>query len=701
MSRLVINKRQFYYNLRVTRTCITVLPGLIVAFAAGLNAQTVTYSEQIAPIIYGNCTTCHRTGQVTPFTLMSYSDVKQHALTIASVTQTGYMPPWKPEKGWMSFRDQRGLTAAQVSLIQQWVAQGMPQGDPSKEPVLPTFTDGWQLGTPDLVLTMPIAYSVAADGADIYRNFVLRTGLTTEKWIQAIELKPSARGAVHHVLFFADATGKARAMDGQDGQPGFPGFGSIFAIQAADPLNAVQGGLGGWVPGTTPEFLPSGISYHLPVGGDLVLQTHFHPDGKTESEQTTVGLYFAPTAPARTINQIQAPAFFGYQANIDIPAGVNNYMVRSSFTLPVDVDAFSVSAHCHYLGKGTRMTATLPTGEVKILLWIKDWDFNWQDTYIYKDLVPLPAGTRIDGELVYDNSSANPFNPFSPPKEVKFGENSTDEMGSLILNVLPHQQSDLTALETSLLVYTLKPAAAVGNKPLFISSGVVDAASEQSGAVSPGKIVVLYGNRLAQTGLTNAQVSGGKLATSLAGAQVLFDGTPAPLVYTTAGQVAAVVPYAVNGKAGTQVQVRNGTLTSDPVALPVVPSAPGLFSADTSGSGQGAILNFDSSVNSYRNPAAAGSVIVLYATGEGQTSPGGVDGLLANGPTYPKPVLPVSVTIGGVTAEVLYAGAAPSLVAGVMQVNARIPAGLGSGDQPVIVTVGSAQSQAGLTVSVK
>jgi uncharacterized protein (TIGR03437 family) len=648
-----------------------------VLFSGAAAAQTVTYSDQIAPIVYNNCTTCHRTGQVTPFTLMSYSDVKEHAPTIAVVTQSRYMPPWKPEVGWTPFRDQRSLTSDQIALIQQWVALGMPQGDPSHEPPLPTFTDGWQLGTPDLVLTMPTSFSVPADGPDVYRNFVLHTGQTTDRWIQAIELKPMARGAVHHVLFFSDTTGQAAKLDGQDGQTGFPGFGTIFTIEASDPVNALQGGLGGWVPGTTPEFLPSGISYHLPAGADLVLQTHFHPDGKAETEQTTIGLYYAPAPPARTIAQIQSPAFFGVEAHIDIPAGNSSYMVRSSFTLPVAVDAFSVSAHCHYLGKGTRMTATLPTGEVKILLWIKDWDFNWQDTYIFKDLVALPAGTRIDGELVYDNSTSNPVNPFSPPQEVKFGENSTDEMGSLILNVLPHQQSDLTVLSSAILLYTLTPAPQVGNKPLFIGSAVVNAASEQAGPVSPGQIVVLYGDRLG----------------TASGAQVSFDGKPAPIVYSSAGQVAAVVPYAVDGKAGTQVQVRNGSNVSDLVALPVAPSFPGVFA--------GAILNSDLSVNSDANPAAGGSAIVLYATGEGQTSPGGIDGLIANGPTYPKPVLPVSATIGGVPAEVLYAGAAPALIAGVMQVNVKVPAGLGPGDWPLVVSVGSAQSQAGITVSLK
>ena len=286
-------------------------------------------------------------------------------------------------------------------MIDQWVQDGMPRGDSSKEPPLPAFADDWQLGKPDLVLEMGAGYTVPADGPDIYRNFVLPTGLTEDKWVKAIELKPSARAVVHHVLFASDKTGSARAEERtvNDGQPGFPGLGSVFTIQAAtDPLGALCGGLGGWVPGTTPAFLPAGIAMPLPKNPDLILQTHFHPNGASRVEKTVVGIYFGP-APDRQITQFQAPAFFGIRANIDIPAGAKDYKVRGSFTIPADVEAVSVWSHQHYLGRDAKLTATLPSGEVKILLWIRDWDFNWQDQYVYKDLVPLPKGTRLDGEL--------------------------------------------------------------------------------------------------------------------------------------------------------------------------------------------------------------------------------------------------------------------------------------------------------------
>jgi uncharacterized protein (TIGR03437 family) len=691
---------------------------LVAGSLSTASAQTVTYSQDIAPIIYNNCTKCHRTGQVAPFTLASYDDVRKHGPTIAAVTQSTYMPPWKANPSWAAFRDERRISAQQIASIQKWVADGMPQGDSSKEPALPSFPEGWQLGTPDLILEMPAAFQVPADGPDIYRNFVLRTGLKTDRYVKAIELKPSARAAVHHVLFFSDTTGEGRRMDGADGQPGFAGLGSVFTLGLSNPLaalsnpsllvNALAGGLGGWVPGTTPAFLPEGIAYALPLssitndGADLILQMHFHPDGKVEQEKTQVAIYFGPKPP-REITQVQAPAFFGIRANIDIPAAKNNYMVRGSFTLPVDVDAFSISAHAHYLSRGSRLTATLPSGEVRVLLSITDWDFNWQDTYIFKDIVPLPARTRIDGELIYDNSAANPKNPFSPVKRVQWGENSTDEMGSLILNVVPHVASDSDALRNAVVLNVIPQAPPVGNKPLFIGAAVVDGASTQAGAVVPGKIVVLYGDRLGPATLANTTVSSaGKLSTNVGNTQVLFDGTPAPLLYSVAGQVAAIVPYGLDGKTGTQVQVRNGTNLSDAVALPVSPVGPSIFTADLSGSGQGVVLNDDVvTVNSSAKPAAKGSIVVIYATGEGQTSPAGMDGQLANGPRYPNPLLPVQVNIGGIAAEVLYSGAAPTLVAGVMQLNVRIPADAPSGDVPVEVIVGTAHSQPGVTISVK
>jgi uncharacterized protein (TIGR03437 family) len=677
-----------------------VISGLIAVGCGSAQTAAPTFSKDIAPIFYASCTTCHRPGQVASFSLITYDDAVKHGRTIVETVQSRYMPPWKPDPGWVDYRDSRLLTDAQIELFTQWFNAGMPQGDPAATPPVPTFPDGWQLGTPDLVLEMAVPYSVPAEGADIYRNFVLPTSITQDKWVRAIELKPSARPVVHHVLFYSDNTGTARSLDGKDGQPGFPGLGTVFTA-TGNPLSALTGGLGGWVPGTTPQYLPDGVTMPLPANSDLLLQMHFHLNGAPQQEKTQVGIYFGDK-PARDLTQLQVPAFFGIQANIDIPANEANYKVRGSFTLPVDVDAVSVSAHSHYLGKSAKLTATLPSGEVKILLWIKSWDFSWQDQYIFKNFIALPKGTRLDGEYTYDNSDANLKNPNYPAKEVRWGENSTDEMGSLILNVLPRDENDLGQLRLSTISYALVRAPQVGNKPLFVSSGIVDGASTEPGYVTPGKIIVLYGSRIGPSTLQTAQVgSDGTVATTLGGTQVTFDGKPAPLLYASNGQVAAVVPYEVDGKLGTQVQVTASGGTSDSVALPVTPVAPSVFSVDYTGSGQGAVLNQDGSVNSFKNPAKAGSIVSIFATGEGQTLPGGVDGKVATAASLPIPAKPVTVFINGKQTDVLYAGAAPGQVAGMLQVNVRVPADTPFGDIPVEVHVGDAKSQPGVTIAVQ
>ena len=670
------------------------------SFASLAVAQTPTYTEQIATIIYNNCTSCHRDGEVAPFPLTSYAEVAKRGRTIAAVTQTRYMPPWKAEPGWVAYRGEKRLTDEQIALIQRWVDGGMPEGDPAKEPAKPVFPSGWQLGTPDLILEMPRSFPVPADGTDIYRNFALPTNLTEDKWVRAVEFKPSSRPVVHHALFFSDTTGRARAQTEPDGLPGFSGLGTVFTV--TDPQQALTGGLGGWVPGTFPEFLPEGLAWPLAKGSDFLIQTHFHPNGAAADEKTQVGLYFGP-APTRRIMEVQAPPFFGIRASIDIPAGAKNYKLRGNFTLPVDVDVIKVSGHAHYLGKEAKLTATLPNGEVRVLLWIREWDFRWQQQFTLATAVTLPRGTRLDGEFTYDNSADNPNNPSVPPKRVRWGEQSTDEMGSLIMTVVPRTNADLGVLQTAVVASVLVAPPAVGTKPLFVSSGLVDGASTQPGTVTPGKILVLYGERLGPATLTTARLADdGRVATELGGTTVTFDNVPAPILYTSAGQLAVVAPYALDGKAGTQIRVRNGTQTSDPIALPVAAAAPSIFTANFTGAGQGAILNQDGvTVNSASKPADKGSVISIYATGEGQTSPAGLDGRLATGGNLPRPTRAVKVFIGGREAQVLYAGGAPGNVAGLFQVNARIPADTAAGNAEVILQVGDARSRAGVTVAVK
>lgn len=402
--------------------------------------ESITFNQQVAPIIYRSCTPCHRPGEAAPFSFLSYRDVVKKAASIADVTSTHYMPPWKAEVASYPYRDERRLTEKEIELIQTWVRLGMPEGSGIQKPEPPQFASGWRLGTPDLVLEMPDTYHVPADGPDIYRNLAAPLGLTEDKWITAIDMRPSARASVHHVLYFADPKGHAHEKPAQGTEPGFNG---MRAGGASIPL-------GGWALGGQPHFYPDGLALLLPKGSDLVVQYHFHPTGKPEAEKSLIGFYFAKKPPKRSLTRIQMPPNYSLFSGLDIPAGEKDFVIRDSYLLPAAVDAVGVSAHAHQIAKQMKMTATLPDGSVKTLLLIKDWDFAWQDRYFFQELVPLPKGTRLETEIHWDNSAGNPHNPSKPPVHVTWGEESKDEMGSVSLIVVPHLESDLPALKSDL-----------------------------------------------------------------------------------------------------------------------------------------------------------------------------------------------------------------------------------------------------------
>jgi hypothetical protein len=416
-------------------------------------AAEVTYHQDIAPIVYQNCTSCHREGESAPFSLSNYEEVSRKAKTIARVMDDRYMPPWHASIDHLPFRDMRRLSDEEIARFASWIEAGKPEGDPATAPSLPDFPKGWQLGEPDLVVTMASAYEVPADGPDIYRNFVLPLDLPEDKWVKAVELRPSARSVLHHSLFFLDDSGTARSLDGKDGKPGFSGMGF-----------RKSGSLGGYVPGVTAQKLPGDLARPLPKGSDIVLATHFHPSGKVENEQTTIGLYFADAPPSRQLQEVQVPPGFGRGAGIDIPAGESNYVIEDTFTLPVAYEAISVGGHAHYICETMKMTATLPDGEEKVLLEITDWDMDWQDTYYFAEPVILPAGTVIKSVISYDNSANNPDNPHAPPQRIKWGRESTDEMGSLTLVGVPVEADDFTRLSRATKVERAKILSNLGRE---------------------------------------------------------------------------------------------------------------------------------------------------------------------------------------------------------------------------------------------
>jgi mono/diheme cytochrome c family protein len=395
--------------------------------AAEEEARPVTFSEDIAPLIFHHCAACHRAGQIGPFALTDYESVKRRARQIVEVTADRTMPPWHADPGVVKYSNDPSLTQDQIALLADWVEAGMPQGDPAKTPVLPPQKDGWQLGPPDLIATMPEAFTVPAEGRDIYRKFVIPLNLEKDTWVKGVEFHPGDPKVVHHILYYLDPTGKAREYDARDPGPGFRGM---------SQSNGEFRYMGGWDVGTQPSELPHGLRYFIPKGTDLVVQIHYHPMGRETADQSSVGFYFADEPTARPWSIIPVPPHFGAMQGIDIPAGAKDHEEKASFVIPADCEAFSVNAHAHYLGKRMEMTATFPDGTTRWLLKTSHWDFKWQEDYFFEKPIKLPAGTRLDVLMSYDNSAENPANPTQPPRRVIWGPATTDEMGVITLAVM-------------------------------------------------------------------------------------------------------------------------------------------------------------------------------------------------------------------------------------------------------------------------
>lgn len=382
-----------------------------------LAPASVTFARDVAPVLYSHCTECHRQGEVAPISLLTYEDAQKRADWLTEITTSGLMPPWRAEVGHEEFLGERRLSDFAIAILKKWAQTGCAQGDSADLPPVPNFPSGWRLGRPDLVLTAPSAFTVPADGPDIFQHFVIPMELIEDKHLIGFEFRPGNAAVVHHAILFLDSSGRGRAKDAETPEPGYVTFGSIGVPTA--------GIVGVWTPGMTPRFFPEGMAMNVPGGADLIMQLHIHPTGKEETDQSTVGLYFSDKPPTRQVARM--PLVLG-SLIVDIPAGKASHELVSSVTLPTDVTLVSVLPHLHLLGKEMRVTATLPDGTKKELVWIKDWNFYWQDNYLFKKPLHLPEGTQLDVFASYDNSADNPLNPTLPPKRVLFGNGSTDEM---------------------------------------------------------------------------------------------------------------------------------------------------------------------------------------------------------------------------------------------------------------------------------
>ncbi len=405
-----------------------VVLGVLACTPAG--AQEVTFTRDIAPIVFTSCVSCHRQGGPAPFSLTTYDEVRRRATQIAAVTKSRFMPPWKVEPGVSHFVGQDPLTDQQIARLEVWAASGAPQGDPAALPPAPQLPNGWLLGKPDLIVKPVRAFTLQAQPTDAFRIFAIRLPVTKRTYVRGIEFHPGNARVVHHANIRIDRTSATRQLDEADPLPGYDG---LMPRSAEYP----DGHFLGWTPGQVAPLVGSDLAWTLEPGSDLVVQLHLQPSGAVEEVLPEIGLYFSDRPPTRTPTILR----LGSQS-IEIPPGEPRYVIRDAYTLPVDADLLAIQPHAHYRAREIRGTALLPDGTSRLVMHITDWDFRWQ--HVYREVTPirLPKGTRLSMEYTYDNSAENVRNPQLPPAKVYWGQRSKDEMGDLWFQLLATNERD-------------------------------------------------------------------------------------------------------------------------------------------------------------------------------------------------------------------------------------------------------------------
>ena len=400
-----------------------------------LMAQSITYTEHIAPIIYENCTSCHRTGEIGPMALNSYETVKDWSRMIARVTQDRYMPPWKADPNYSTFLGQRSLSEEDIQLIQQWVENGSPQGDPALEPSLPQFPEGSQVGDPDIVLPFERSFLHKGGNVDEYRVFVFPLNLDEDLEVSAIELRPGNSEIVHHAIFTTDLSGRALKQDLESEVYGYESFGGFGRARVGQFID-------GYVPGQIARLAPSETGFIIPAGADLLVQMHYAPAPFEQYDSSTINIFLKKEEVRRPILQ---------EILYPDPEVINElFLIRANtvksfhgkWFIEDPISLLSITPHMHLLGRSWRVFATSAEGDTTQIISITDWDFNWQNTYHFDRLIPIPSGSTIHAIATYDNTTDNPYNPNVPPRNMTWGEGTRDEMYFLPINFLDYQPGD-------------------------------------------------------------------------------------------------------------------------------------------------------------------------------------------------------------------------------------------------------------------
>ncbi len=692
----------------------------------GKRAQSApTFNKEVVRIFQNNCQTCHHPGDIAPFSLMTYRDARPWARAIREQVVLKKMPPWKPVAGCGDFRDARGLSQEEINTLVAWVDGGAPEGNPADLPPPIEFPDGWPLGAPDLVVQSDVDYTPPTQG-DMYRCFSVPTSaLRGDRWIGAVSVKPGNAKIVHHVIAYGDPRGESAALDANEPGPGYTCFGG--------PKISVTDILGGWAPGSRGYFAPETTGIKLTNNSRIIIQVHYHPTGETETDRTPVGIYFAKAPVQRQLQVLPL-----VNTTFAIPPGAKNHEVTAQFTIPnlISAKMWTVTPHMHLLGRKIKVELTKPGATTPdCLVNIDDWDFNWQGTYVYQNPISLASGSRLRLTCNFDNSTDNPRNPNNPPKTVRWGEETTDEMALAFIgftldqqplpisaptlsDVMVDAQGNLTASGSGFLagadievngrslrdtvapqtnrlssrelwkvpaapgqqvdVTVLNPDGVRTPAIKFTRPGsaravaAVSAASFSADAVTPEAIASAFGTGLA-TATTVA--SSTPLPTELAGTKVRVNGELAQLFFVSPTQVNFLVPAgALTGNAVVEILSGDNTLSRGAVNL--ASAAPSLFTSNASGSGAPAAVATKDGVN-------------FVAVGNRDGSPNALDAgdflvLFGTGMRRASAAA-IKITVGGKDAPVLFSGAQGGF-AGLDQINTQLPTGV-SGVVDVVISI--------------
>jgi len=389
--------------------------------AAVWAAPAVTFHKDVEPILEQHCQECHRPGEIGPMPLLTYEQARPWARSIKAAVLKKQMPPWPADPQYGAFSNDRSLTKAQIDTLAAWADANAPEGNKADAPAPRTWVEGWNIGKPDVVLQMPKPFAVPGSGEVEYQYIVVPTGFTEDKWVEAVEIRPSNRRLVHHALMFIRPPGDTWLAEAKPGVP--------FVPAADTPGQRFKNTMGGYndvlaiyTPGTVPDEWGPGQAKQIKAGSDIVFQLHYTANGKAGEDQTRVGLVFSKEPPAQRIITVAA-----LNNAFKIPPGDPNFKVEAVTPVVNPMTILSLFPHMHLRGKAFQYDVIYPNGESETLLKVDHWDLNWQLNYRLKKPLQLEPGTRIKATAWWDNSPNNPANPDSS-KEVHWGEQSWEEM---------------------------------------------------------------------------------------------------------------------------------------------------------------------------------------------------------------------------------------------------------------------------------